>query len=149
MKPETDIKDYLHLYLGCQAIIKDDDGADRKFHLNAYNLNYYRDWISAVKPILRPLDDMTEEEAQPLCQMQINGLQEGDRATISQFNMFYKRCEFYIHHSDDPELHVYRFLSFKEFNPKQFAYLLSKGFDLFGLIDAGLAIEKRLTPETK
>lgn len=56
------LKDVIHLYLGQKAILKDDDGLDRKFVINAYNLNYYRDYLSDIYLLLRPLDSMTEEE---------------------------------------------------------------------------------------
>lgn len=60
------LEDYAHLYLCCNAIITDGDGKQKKFVLNAYNLNYYRDYISDVKIILRPLESMTDEEKKNL-----------------------------------------------------------------------------------
>jgi len=98
--------------------------------------------VSEVKPILRELSSMSEEEAIPLCQMRIQGLRDGDRVKIVEFDMFYKKCKFYIHHDNDPETKVHRFLSFDEWLPEQFQYLLSKHFDLFGLIEKGLAIKQ-------
>jgi hypothetical protein len=59
---KTELKDVIHLYLGCDCTMVDGDLQERKFKLNAYNLNYYRQWISDLKPILRPLSSMTTDE---------------------------------------------------------------------------------------
>lgn len=62
-----ELKDYAHLYLGCKAILSSEDWeAPRKFTLNAYNLNYYRDYLSDMKLILRPLDAMRSDEEQEM-----------------------------------------------------------------------------------
>lgn len=67
--------------------------------------------------VLRPLSDMTEDE-----------LQECG-------NMIYD-------FSNDPELNNFKWKDFEiGLAPEQFVYLLSKGFDLFGLIPSGLAID--------
>jgi hypothetical protein len=61
-----DIKDYLHLYLGCEAM-----HGDRKIVVCGLNINSYyiqnilnEDTlrISDIKPILRPLSSLTNEE---------------------------------------------------------------------------------------
>lgn len=58
----------------------------------------------AIKPILRPLIDLTEDE--------------------------------------EEEIGLNRVYPHTEFHPIEFVYLLSKGIDLFGLIDAELAHDK-------
>jgi hypothetical protein len=79
-----DIKDYLHLYLGCECI--NEEGKIGRFS-----------GIDVCKLLLRPLSDMTQEEFRIDCNL---------------------------------------------INPvERFRFRLSKGFDLFGLIDAGLALD--------
>jgi hypothetical protein len=68
------------------------------------------------KPILRPLSSMTEEEC-------------------------FKLDWSYLHTSGEKIDHEPENL-----NPDEIIYLLSKGFDLFGLIESGLAIEKVVSP---
>lgn len=99
----TDISKVIHLYLGCQCIRIDDDGIERKFWLNAYNLNYYRSCLSELKPILRKLDSMTPKEI-----VEYEKTMELRPATSSLAIM--------VNHE----------------TPETFLYLLSKGFWLFG-----------------
>lgn len=80
-----DLKDYLHLYFGCPAIVNY-DGEDFRSKIESVDLMYPR---LVKKLILRPLSDITEIKEQ------------------------------------------------------DFRWLLSKGFDLFGLIHAGLAIDAK------
>jgi hypothetical protein len=106
------LKDYLHLYLGCQI----------RFHSNLtgtwgiWNKMTYSDIELAVAHIgfgekcqiqLRPLSDMTEEE---MLEVDI------DIPNISS--------------------------EYEKLTPKAFTQLLQWGFDLFGLIESGLAIDK-------
>lgn len=109
-----ELKDYAHLYLGCKAVLTNEDQEEKKFILNAYNLNYYRDYLSDIKLILRPLESIAEEEGEEMWskmtgsfEIEIPIIGETAKITIS---------------------------------PYQVAFLLSKGIDLFGLKEAGLAI---------
>lgn len=108
------IKDYLHLYLGCEyryfmnGVTKTGSRKNKGVityaalsHIMARIEQEYN-----IKPILRPLSDMTEEER--------------------------KKCERKVFNGDA------RFF----YTTEAFLFLLSKHFDLFGLIDAGLAIDK-------
>lgn len=98
-----DIKDYLHLYLGCEAMHGKQKVVVCGLNINSYciqniiNVDTFR--IEDIKPILRPLSDMTDKESKHHA-----NILKGDTESIR--------------------------------------YLLSKGFDLFGLIQAGLAIDK-------
>lgn len=113
------LKDYIHHYIGCEvqnfneesgkligvempntAIVDPAPSAiDNIFRRRLWSLK-------AVKPILRRLGSMTEDEDQ-------RQFREANRG----------------HYID---MHWY---------PEGFAWLLEKRFDLFGLIDAGLAID--------
>lgn len=114
---EKNIKDYLHLYLGCEVLVLDLDGQtfkdkiedvfDRK-HGKGFSIYEFGDcpfddhdeYYQEIKPILRPLSDMTKEERE------------------------------------------YVRVKFNHGSAESFIWHLSKHFDLFGLIEAGLAIDK-------
>lgn len=142
MTDKKEIKDYLHLYIGCKCHLLDyKNGEPKEFQLTVYNLNYYRDWISYIRPILRPLSSMVEGEAKEMAEMR--GIKKvhfkrfefdhgNDRIDVLYFNMQRRNIEW-----------VYIFL--KNLTPDQFRFFLSKSFDQFGLIDAGLAIDSTKT----
>lgn len=113
----TELKDYAHLYLGCKAILTNEDAEQKKFVLNAFNLNYYRDYLSEIKLILRPLESMTKEEGE----FMYSGM-------IGTFDI-----EVPIKDPVDETATI-------PISPYQIHYLLSKGFDIFGLHKAGLAV---------
>jgi len=111
-----EIKDYLHLYLGC--VVESSvpgDGVKEKFILNEIDKGILmlaeNRWI---KPILRPLSDMTEEEE------------------TEYLKIF-------------PEYEDYQRLMWETqilMEGEGTKYLLSKSFDLFNLIPEGLALDK-------
>lgn len=125
---KKDIKDYLHLYLGCECMTEDGrrgrfsgfDVVEKNYSIVMITVRFSddpldHDWTvlndneecDRIKLILRPLSDMTEDE---------------------------KTEEYKI--GLDPGIE------------EQFRWLLSKGFDLFGLIEAGLAIDKTTLKQT-
>ena len=124
-----DIKDYLHLYLGCEVMCHYEErskkgdydfkgtfegidcGQYQVFHgqKKAFLVHKYN--AKNIKPILRPLSDMTENEAKELAEIK-RSPSAGKTVT---------RTELYAATTH---------------------YLLSKHFDLFGLIESGLAIDK-------
>jgi hypothetical protein len=123
---EKKISDYLHLYLGCDlytgtgkvklVAVQKEAIPCCEFRIIVLNGNVTHE-AKNVKLLLRRLSSMSEKE-----------LQECG-------NMVYD-------FSDDPELNNHKPQDFEICAPEQFHYLLSKGFDLFGLIDSGLAIDK-------
>lgn len=111
------IKDYLHLYFGCeceQAIII--PGQELNFvgdpSLNVRHLYNVLNGLSVVKLRLRPLSDMTEEEATELESI------GGGTAVFEKGTIVYS------------------------FDSHRTLWALKKGFDLFCLIESGLAIDK-------
>jgi hypothetical protein len=119
-----EIKDYLHLYLGCEAMY-----GDRKIVICGLNINSQHIQnivgqetflIKEIKPLLRPLNDMTEEE-----------FNEFKKHSDSDFS---KMCMIDSMMKDGS----YTRLCHSAFAQQ---YLLSKGFDLFGLIESELAID--------
>lgn len=116
------LKEYLHLYLGCEIM----NGIDDKIRvLKSSNLDtYIYTKVGNPKILLRPLSDMTEEEKEQI--------------GFSAFEILRKN-EF-----GDKVLPARNISAM--WAAKQTAYLLSRHFDLFGLIESGLAIDKTLTP---
>jgi hypothetical protein len=119
------IKDYLHLYLGCDIQLK--DGSIEKLktvdsEISIVNMGWGNaQGADEVSPILRPLSDITEDELK-LCHIY---------SSVEHAKICWKE----------------RFLS-PLIKPKDVVYLLSKHFDLFGLIDAGLAIDVTTLKQT-
>ncbi len=131
-----DIKNFLHLYLGCEVETVDGNGINlghyypgvwtRDGNTEPNGINVFFTEIKKVyvmnyvqcKLILRPLSSMTEEEADRI--IAIRGL-EGVTG-YKWPNTFKAAAEATI-------------------------YLLSKHFDLFSLIESGLAIDKNSSKE--
>jgi hypothetical protein len=159
---EKKIQEYLHFYFGCRVWIdekeygrlvggdyvpnsvnqiyhnieldgeKDDDGYPV---IIPYNDDF--DSPSRVKPILRPLSAMTEEEMLSYARItrpEAEKIVFKDGGISSYYNpgdtTFYKWAK---HRLD-------------VFTPEETLWLLSKHFDLFGLIESGLAVDKTKQP---
>lgn len=129
MKTEKKIEDYLHLLIGCN--VKLTGGAIFKLvgikpmqakpierGIQTFAVLQHEDSIIDIlayhcAPILRPLSSMTEEDQRNLSRI--------DRAFAERYSNDQERA-FLI-------------------EAQKIQYLLSKHFDLFGLIEAGLAID--------
>lgn len=121
---EKKLSDVLHMYLGCEVFIKKPKtrkpkiwtlvGVDNTFEnpVRCSNGEYLCACsFNDVKPLLRPLSDMTEEEYDLWDNGIDGGLVQGTTDMIEQ-------------------------------EAKKTLYLLKREFDLFGWIEAGLAIDK-------
>ncbi len=142
-----ELKDYLHLYgIGSAISTVDGNGTILSLHsravtvsldqilssqiLNGFNAGngglhrtyLYKDYD--CKPILRPLDSMTKDEA-----IELSKLSEWD-PYIQDIVAWQSR----------EEIQATRPLAYYA---AQFQYLLNHHFDLFGLIPAGLALPKQ------
>lgn len=115
------IKDYLHLYIGCEVdtnvqgqyihpygCIKIEELTVENLFIILERMRFNEEYY--CKPILLPLSDMTEEESREHDQIEMVKVKTLDGTIVHDANAV--------------------------------AWLLSKHFDLFGLIDAGLAIDK-------
>jgi hypothetical protein len=130
------IKDYLHLYMGCAIA----DSSDNDFivcdELDADFLKYLLESprLKDFRLVLRPLSDISKEEVADL--MGIEGfIQRGN------FCSPFFQCEYRDLEEETHCTHLY----IHQLDPKHFLFLLSKYFDLFGLINAGLALDKTKT----
>lgn len=143
------ITDYLHLYLGCEVEWWNGSGV---YVLDPYYLSEIAedDLWEKTKPILRPLSDMTEEEMKELWKIVFNRTFPPSGRIESSY-LQDKRNPRWILMSGverlgiqlngdiwaDSDLHNW------PMNPHlNTLYMLKKHFDLFGLIEAGLAIDK-------
>lgn len=120
MEIKKQIKDFLHLYFqqSCQWKYVDWE----RWNINpitAVELKSSFDASFEIKPILRPLSDMTEEERLYLCQM-------FPEKTFTMVDYIIKNITTLTLNNS---FEITR-------------YLLKQGFDLFGLIESGLAIDK-------
>ncbi len=131
-----EIKDYIGLYLNCEVFF--DRRIWRMFKVSESIVHLKREGESVVmvyphdcKPILRPLSSMTQDEVFHLFSFDPDS--KGEIPTRGNITDNFIQCEY--GRGRTIWMHASRFL------PSQFTYLLSLGFDLFGLIESGLAID--------
>lgn len=117
-----EIKEVLHLYTGCQMSTPYGECKFLYYKFGCDELRYnpvivdrgdmqFAFKLDEVKPILRKLSDSTEEEKKEFNELAIRGLKTFDSN------------------------------QFVAYDANTTVYLLSRGFDLFGLIDSGQAID--------
>lgn len=168
---EKKLKDYLHLYFGCEVSYLGEVwfmGAIHIFPENPNSIGGINIWnkgiveqvqCSEIKPILRPLSDMTKEERKELWKLVFNrefgvngNIQLRDHlptpsgrtrwvlmSGVERLGIQFDGKVWY-----DSDLQHWNFSQHEVTR-----WLLSKHFDLFGLIESGLAIDKTtLNPHT-
>jgi hypothetical protein len=134
----------LALYLGAECEVTYSPGGfeyydDGGIYLISGGLiNEYGKGEAAVKPILRPLSDMTETEAREIYRIDTGNFFEasdwmGENPALD-----------YLRESDEVYAENLKILIG---NPSAWRYLLSLHFDLLGWIPAGLAIDKTKTTQ--
>lgn len=119
------IEDYLHLYMGCEVEFGYEDRKKRGQLIGKTGLGWQVDEHRIHSPIHAVRDELIKPILRPLADM---NLEEGK----------------FFDAENEKELGEwkYQFGYFGVLPPDDFHYLLSRHFDLFGLIDAGLAIDK-------
>lgn len=146
-----DIKDYLHLYLGCEGQYYAGYGRHGKQWVKARLVGFTSqgklilicydkkgaEWGYDVvaghdefKPSLRRLSSITKEEVADL--MGVDGFIKRGNWSSPFF-----QCEYEDLENETHSKHLY----LSQMSPEQTVFLLSKGFDLFNLIDEGLAFD--------
>jgi hypothetical protein len=159
-----ELKDYLHLYLGCRIKSKggnfgdlisvSNDGMsivvyDKDKINDPRGLCIYSDWLL---PILRPLSDMTDKEGEEFFGdvMNFRGqfqFHYGFKYRYEEgFHCIYDNATdkwYTIIKPDANGLPVFNCT----YSMEDTLWLLSKHFDLFGLIESGLAIDKTTLKE--
>jgi hypothetical protein len=115
------------LYYGQECLVWFEQDPFEKENVNWQLLERIRHDYIACKLLLRPLSDITEEEAQAI-DFKPNGFQTARKRAVSrfEFNKF-----------NGHEI---------VFTAKDVQYLLSRGLDVFNWIEQGLAIDKTKLP---
>jgi hypothetical protein len=142
---KTLLKEYLHLYNGCTILFNDgstatlmcSDGCIASFLSDEHNQCGHASIDSPLfgKPILRPLSDINLDEMQQF--FSFTGLPKDCKAIRVDYSDHIFQFE-YVSGGAMQSTHSYLY----HLSPKQFHWLLTKHFDLFGLIEAGLALDK-------
>lgn len=149
----------LAMYLGCKVFVpetnktgtfeginwvKEEDGSTLTVIIDVHYSHAKDDWdvlnenddITRVKPVLRKLSSTTEEERLHLlnapAHWAVTATLDSKTGMLEEVNAW-----------EPGHLETMRTWWPNKMSPEHFKYLLSKHFDLFGLIDAGLAIEKQ------
>jgi hypothetical protein len=125
------IRDILHLYLGAKCNVEG-IGKYGWYRLSPAILTSVENGEITVKPILRQLSSMTEEEAKDFCEMEGWG-RDLENIVVTDGAIDFKRVV-----GSRTETCITRFTRCR---PEMFRWLLSKHFDLFNLIPEGLAID--------
>lgn len=161
----------LAMYLGCEVRYQYSDGTESLPLLQWSLHSIDRDGFTVikdkynqavhsllsenrVKPILRPLSSMTEEEKKELYKLVFGRAFTGDN--ISRWDEGKPQARWVLWSGldrlfiyDDGDIYADIDLHFHRVDKAQMVlYLLSKRFDIFGLIEAGLAIECNPPPNT-
>ncbi len=142
------IRDYIHFYLGCDAITV----KLTPERIDGHMIDLVRHGYYYAKPILRPLDCtvMTHDEMAELLALQFHPSDDIFRNMIDEFIFHVDELKRQVKHGEGVGYSTFKdgshyqsgTLSFSSLNPAQFTFLLSKHFDLFGLIEAGLAVDR-------
>ncbi len=160
-------QDYFHLYLGCWVRIDEHghfklkavDTANNMFGVlngnpNGININWYK-MSDTHKLILRPLSNMTEEEARKICEIInepfVNYYVFGERISITlntTINGDNRDRDLWIFY--DGKLEIYSndgkwggVQNDNIWNMYELViYLMKQGFDIFNLIPEKLAVDK-------
>jgi hypothetical protein len=156
-----EIKDYIHHYIGCDVAYHF-EGRGKLVGISASEVEKgkviaiidigivdFQEWyVEECKPILRKLSSMTEVEARDIAVImfgQPDSVKWRLENKTNYLNVY--RKHYHISFTIDlasGDVDIYDEGGIQTTINHHFItkYLLSKGFDLFGLIDAGLAIEK-------
>lgn len=131
------VKDVLPYYLGSDFRVRYVDSPEGSWtvwvKLTALRLAKLDDEsIEQIQLALRPLDSMTEEEAKEFIRIQDTGKDFHQKAADKVI---------YSYDGNGDNGKIFGVMYFKWSDPNQFHYLLSRGFDLFGLIESGAAID--------
>jgi hypothetical protein len=153
-----DIKDYLHLYIGCEVISTGGKHMGKLVGVSVNQatinpLDHFDPRVTPpqyLKPILRPLSDMTEEEAKHFFGLSDNAevYCKVNHGNHTEFMYKWQDSEAIYDTRDGKSYSSIALTHDRHLLPTSsdgFLFLLSKYFDLFGLIDAGLALDATQT----
>ncbi len=139
-------KDVAHFYLGCKLL--PNGGSIDTFTMEVIGLNRsVGEWngnshvlLSEVKPILRPLSSMSDEDAIGFCKLsewESYGQHPHERLYGVYKNPFGKKVVSWGITTNEKRVPE----DVSALTHKEFYFLISKHYDVFGLIDSGEAID--------
>lgn len=152
----TQLKDVIHFYLGAKTkgvdggMIYTLSGIDRKGNAMFYDGFGNEIWLSpGWKLLLRRLESMTEEENKELLIKRFYGNEDILLQTVDTFKFYPDEAKRRIKRGRGVAFTLLKgskhvmtgTLIYNQLSPAQFQYLLSRGFDLFSLIESGQAID--------
>jgi hypothetical protein len=135
-----EIGDYLKYYLDTNVECRADNGAWKEVTVPIGMAYIHQERYDGIKPILRPISDMTEEEA-----IEVAKLSEWEphfrdvKVERTKYNDLVVTWQGANESRDKFNATGDVFYCYEQFH-----YLLSKGFDMFQLIDEGLAINTEI-----
>lgn len=146
-----ELKQVLHYYLGqkcMEAVVVPGQALYFEESLIGYRSVYnLANDLSVVRPILRPLSDMTEEEMRDFVKGYVD---EDEQYEIHSLSTDGESIEFYCGTTsewqpDGVAVPVERkwVMPLFQLMPHEFHFLLQRGFDLFGLIESGQAVDAK------
>lgn len=132
----TKFYEVANLYLGCK--IADNDGitTDMNAHYFLYG-NFSKIHSGELKPVLRRLSSMTEEEALEFVNIGLIPAHKFEKISVTILN---ENVIYFTDHNTTG-FNTEHDRCFDKLDSLQFSWLLSKHFDLFGLLDNNEAIE--------
>ena len=140
-----------HLYIGCEVefgfegrkkigklVGKVEPFGWQVFYPSKVLVPYHNVKGKLFKPLLRPLSDMTEEEAVELAKLSEYEPDFNDvKIERNKYNDIIVSWQ-----GNNESREVFNSTGELFYCAEQFVYLLSRSFDLFGLIESGQAIDK-------
>lgn len=139
-----------HLYVGCKFQFIADGSIDTS--VGYYDGNYYfinkkaaihlpvLTPLSAVKIILRKLDSIHLHELDEL--ININPFYKSHNIRLAKVERGHVAFSYYVQYDFKGRWYSKSISPLREIRPDQLAYLISRKFDVFNLIDTGEAIDE-------
>lgn len=133
------LHNYLHLYLGqkCRCKYPYSSDAEKIVTITPVNLHELLNEVEYCYPVLRSVDSLTAPEFE---EFKIVLGYPNKNATLTTVNKEYIE---YTYTKSKQYNGLKSHILFTKISPEAVRFLLAKGFDIFGLIDAGIAIDKK------
>jgi hypothetical protein len=134
------LEDYIHYYIGCNMMYS----SHHEPQTETYKLTY--DTIQGAiefldRPILRKIEDITDEEIRELINYEKwESIYDGVKYTKTKSGI---DIDYVIDAGDGGGYSQSHHVSFILLTPQQVVFFTKKGFDMFNLINAGLAIDAK------
>lgn len=157
---EKKLQDYIPYYIGCRCLNtwfpEGHDQYDNNWILMGFHSGYPKPyclendedttWTDSIKPILRRLESISEDEAKFLLHFNDNHEIINSERILNYYTFSYRWKD---EQFESGYGYSERALWFKQKNwhTDHFNYLLKQHFDLFGLIDSGLVIDSATLPK--